>query len=466
MSIKFATIHGLCEKAKKIKLQTKTAKANGRYVPDPGFDGLSSVYVNIEHPIPVMNYQEKTVTENGEVTADAGYDALSKVTVNVPQTEARQPIVENITITKNGTYYAINATDNEIVNSDTTEFDIPVVVDSEATELYSYNGIELPNIDDVWTDKEMYPYALIVRANDTSNVVILTAKPVVFGSFEDIYGGAQIGYHMDDRVPIKLYEYVDGEVVYSDSNSGTNVVQSMSPEFMDAETREYLRNNTWANHTINNIDDNSVFVEASDPIPVTNGTIINFKKSQKIYNIELTDDPRYSVELRFTMNGDVYTLKKSFDEIFKLDEELGSASISSAKIADILLSEISGKFTSWDLSKMIVKVGHAASLPEPYCNAGFEDGCVYFSDILSHMPDVTDWEFNIIGPGFDKLDGFENVVVNVKEAADTTAVDFSEFTVGSFTETLSDGTVITHTVIYDSNGVPVQIDDIVIGGLI
>lgn len=325
MSIKFATIHGLCEKAKKIKLQTKTAKANGRYVPDPGFDGLSSVYVNVEHPIPVMNYQEKTVTENGEVTADAGYDALSKVTVNVPQTEARQPIVENITITKNGTYYAINATDNEIVNSDTTEFDIPVV---------------------------------------------------------------------------------DGE------------------------------------------------------------TTVNFKKSQKIYNIELTDDSRYSVDLRFTMNGRPHTLKKSFDEIFKLDEELGSASISSAKISDILVSEISAGFESWDLSKMIVKVGHAASLPEPYCNAGFEDGCVYFSDILSHMPDVTDWEFNIIGPGFDKLDGFENVVVNVKEAADTTAVDFSGFTVGSFTETLSDGTVITHTVIYDSNGVPVQIDDIVIGGLI
>lgn len=60
-------------------LQEKTATENGEITPDPGFDGLSRVVVDVPDP----SLQEKTATENGEITPDPGFDGLSKVTVNV-----------------------------------------------------------------------------------------------------------------------------------------------------------------------------------------------------------------------------------------------------------------------------------------------------------------------------------------------------------------------------------------------
>lgn len=63
-------------------LQSKTATENGTVLPDTGYDGLSSVVVNVSGGS--INLQTKTVTQNGVVTADSGFDGLSQVTVNVP----------------------------------------------------------------------------------------------------------------------------------------------------------------------------------------------------------------------------------------------------------------------------------------------------------------------------------------------------------------------------------------------
>lgn len=63
-------------------LVAKTITANGEYDPeDDNADGYSGVIVSVPSSQP--NLQSKTVNQNGTVLPDAGYDGLSSVVVNV-----------------------------------------------------------------------------------------------------------------------------------------------------------------------------------------------------------------------------------------------------------------------------------------------------------------------------------------------------------------------------------------------
>ena len=63
-------------------LVAKSITANGEYDPeDDNADGYSGVTVNVPSSQP--NLQSKTVTQNGTVTPDQGYDGLSSVVVDV-----------------------------------------------------------------------------------------------------------------------------------------------------------------------------------------------------------------------------------------------------------------------------------------------------------------------------------------------------------------------------------------------
>ena len=67
----------------------------------------------------------------------------------------------------------------------------------------------------------------------------------------------------------------------------------------------------------------------------------------------------------------------------------------------------------------------------------------------------------------DSVDGYSIINVNVEGGnsnATTTALDFTDYERGSFTETLSNGLVITHTVEFDSD-VPSFVDNIDIRGV-
>lgn len=63
-------------------LQTKSITTNGTKTPDSGYDGFSSVTVNV--PQTTAKLQTKTFTTNGTKTPESGFDGFSSVTVNVP----------------------------------------------------------------------------------------------------------------------------------------------------------------------------------------------------------------------------------------------------------------------------------------------------------------------------------------------------------------------------------------------
>lgn len=59
--------------------QTKTITANGTYTPSSGYNGFTSVTVDVD----TVKNQDKTITANGTYTPDAGYTGFGTVTVNI-----------------------------------------------------------------------------------------------------------------------------------------------------------------------------------------------------------------------------------------------------------------------------------------------------------------------------------------------------------------------------------------------
>ena len=84
--------------------QTKqlTVTTNGNYVvtPDTGYDAISDINISVSVS-PIL--QNKTITQNGSYTADQNYDGLGTVIVNVPGSTINN---QDKTITQNGSYTA------------------------------------------------------------------------------------------------------------------------------------------------------------------------------------------------------------------------------------------------------------------------------------------------------------------------------------------------------------------------
>ena len=123
-----------------------------------------------------------------------------------------------------------------------------------------YGEALLPNINTVWTDKSVYPYALIRSTiNGDSGypvlaTLIVSTTPLYFdastnsGSYRAVVAGSAIRYQFDSSGE---WEYI-GETAYEiDEEVCTNFASALG----------------WTNTDILNTD-GTVYLAASDPIPV------------------------------------------------------------------------------------------------------------------------------------------------------------------------------------------------------
>jgi hypothetical protein len=107
---------------------------------------------------------------------------------------------------------------------------------------YLYNGVKLPDINTVWTDKETYPYVCITytRMYDAYHFRRSTS-PIYFNGTGFVFSAHR-------------YSYASGETWKGDINPNDDLLDDTSDMI-------------WTNADILN-EDGTVFLAASDPIPV------------------------------------------------------------------------------------------------------------------------------------------------------------------------------------------------------
>ena len=105
-------IYSLDPPAPEPQLTELTVIANGNYLPPAGYDGFSSVEVEVPSVEPVLS--SLSVTSNGTYTPPTGVDGYNEVAVNVPSS---QPVLSSLSVISNGTYTPPAGTDgyNEVV---------------------------------------------------------------------------------------------------------------------------------------------------------------------------------------------------------------------------------------------------------------------------------------------------------------------------------------------------------------
>ena len=78
------------------------------------------------------------------------------------------------------------------------------------TEMYLYNGVELPDINSVWTDKVSYPYACIMK----SGTLFLTSKPLYCADAGYVWVRYTCDY-LSYQVSSGIWQYSAGGTLYS-----------------------------------------------------------------------------------------------------------------------------------------------------------------------------------------------------------------------------------------------------------
>ena len=133
------------------------------------------------------------------------------------------------------------------------------------TEGWYYNSVKLPDIDDVWTDKETYPYAYISKVRDNYLEVAGSAYMLIVGSANAVF---------NENGDYDSF-YISGDFISYKLNVDTN-----SWEFVNSETDSYVSvgypaeaklifcDLVWCNYEVLE-EDESVHISSSEPVHVT-----------------------------------------------------------------------------------------------------------------------------------------------------------------------------------------------------
>jgi hypothetical protein len=130
------------------------------------------------------------------------------------------------------------------------EFSDPIPVSGIVA--YSYNGTVLPDINTVYTPEQQktHPYAYITN-HFWQHALMLSPVPLVVSNFDT-----------DEKC---IGTTSEAEVVYYMAKSGPWEYLGTYSESGDIFVDEVV---VWSNYDITDIDDNSLFMAASEPIPV------------------------------------------------------------------------------------------------------------------------------------------------------------------------------------------------------
>lgn len=121
---------------------------------------------------------------------------------------------------------------------------------------YFYNGVELPDINTVWTDKTTYPYGCIARerTNTTGErYLYLSSAPFIVNG-----NGNGIGIILDNGTTVNEY------FAHTDSHEWTESGTFSAPDLTEPITQMIIE---WTSHDV--YDEGGIlYLAASDPVPV------------------------------------------------------------------------------------------------------------------------------------------------------------------------------------------------------
>lgn len=121
-----------------------------------------------------------------------------------------------------------------------------------------YNGIKLPDIDSVWTDKVTYPYAAVALIQGQTRVLALWSMQASVTDTNLVYpAGMQIA----------LYDNTGSSWTLSGTDTFPNGSSAAPLTLFSAE---------WCSYDLMNTESNSVYVPATDPISLDGMNVIEW----------------------------------------------------------------------------------------------------------------------------------------------------------------------------------------------